>query len=754
MKTSGASAPSFQVKGVGSLFPGQVHQVVATYDGSNLRLYVDGVLNGTSPATGSLDYSGIGPQTGLAIGGALGSTEPIFAGAISDVSIYAAALSATTIEQHYTVGNAEPATPAPLYTPNFQAYPALVAAGKPIAYYPLNDSGATMKERIHKLDGVYGANVRHGGPALTSSGDTSALFAGSAVGANPAPDIGMVPANRAFYSAATITVEAWVRPLDYNRTGAIEPILSYGEESIGSVWSLELTAQSRLSFSVKVNGGAGSYLLVSSVPLLPAQTSQVVASYDGSALRLYVNGALIASMPATGALNYLGVPPQDALAIGGAAGGNLPAFAGAINDVSIYPSALTADVIESHYLTGNLVSILNETPKSSDAFVDTIGVVTHLLNAGTPYVETFATFETLLKASGIRHIGDALVATPAWYPAEIQQLAADGVHATLVTALTQTPQAIATAIPLFANAVESIGGPNEPDDAGNPNWVAQTRAFQQMLWSTVKSNPATAQLTVLGPSLTNGASYPALGDLSAYLDAGAMHDYFDGYNPGTTGWGSLHAPGIYGSISYNLNLLATVSGAKPIIATETGYGDSPTDSGGVDDGTLARYVPRLYLEHFLHGVLRSTIYEFYDAPGTGDFTDFGLVRQNNAPKPSYYAIKSLIGALADPGSAFTTTPLTYVLAGNVNSLHHLLLQKRDGTYELALWLETLSYNPSTKVDIAVPQQAINLKLGNAAAVATISTIGDSGSLQSAALPLNDGAATLMIDDHVTILSFK
>ena len=749
MKTTGGSTPSFEAKGDSQLASGQAYHVVATYDGSNLRLYVDGNLEATTPASGSINYSGIQPQTALAIGGALGSTEPIFAGSISDVAVYGTTLSATTIQQHYSVGQ----IPAPIFTPNYGAYPALVAASKPIAYYKLNDTGTTMTDSINNLNGVYGPNVQHGGSVLTSSGDASSLFPGCPSGANVAAYTGTVPANRAFYTAANITVEAWVRPLSYNQTLMTIPIVSYGEESIGSVWSLQFTNEARLAFSIKVNGGPGSYL-IPAVPLVPGQVYQVVGTYDGATLSLYINGALAASVPASGALNYANVPPNNALTIGGATGGPLPAFSGAMNDVSIYPTALSASVIESHYLVGHLISVLTETPAQSDVFVDTIGVVTHLAYSTGPYAPaTFSTTQALLQASGIRHVGDALATTPAYYPTEINQLAADGIHASLIASSGQTPQTILGALSVFSTAIESIGGLNEPDDMGNPNWVAQTQAFQQMLWSTVTTNPPTATLPVIGPALVSYIDDDELGNLSSLMTYGSMHDYFDGYNPGTTGWGNVHPPGVYGSISYNLNSAAIVSGTKPIIATETGYGDAPTDTGGVDDQTLSRYVPRIFLLHFLDGVPRTTIYELYDEPGGGNFDDFGLVTLSNTPKSSYYALQSLIGALADPGSSFATTPLTYVLAGNVNNLQHLLLQKRTGTCELVLWLETMSYNPTTKTDILVPAQAVTLKLENATASATISTIGNTGALTSSPLPFVNGTATIQVNDQVSIITF-
>lgn len=750
MKTKGGSAPSFEVKGGAAFEAGQPHQVAATYDGSAQRLYLDGVLVGTSAASGTIDYSGLTSATGLAIGGALGSGEPIFDGAISDVSIYASTLLPATIAQHDTAGQTTTTNPQL----NSGAYAALVAASKPTAYYPLRDTGASMTDSSgHQLDGAYGANVRHGGSALTSTGAVSSIFPGSPAGADIASNTGTVPANRAFYIANNVTVEAWVKPVDFNRTTATMPLVSYGRGSIGSVWSLQLNAQARLAFSVKVAGTA-SPIVITGLPLLPSQVYQVVATYDGSSARLYINGALVTTSPVTGALDYTNIPSHDGVTVGGALGGTTPIFNGAMSDVSIYPNPLTADVIEQHYLVGHLVSKLLETPKNSDALVDSIGVVTHLRATGGPYAQPFSITESLLRASGIRHIGDAFSTNPASYVAEINALAADGIHASLITDPTQTAQSIAATIPAFGSAIDAVEGTNEPDKSKDPNWIADTRAFQMMLWSTVKGNPATAQLRVVGPALTSFASDTALGDLSSYMDYGSMHDYFDGYNPGTAGWGNLHVSGIYGSVSYNQNLVSVVSGSKPAVATETGYGNAATDGGGVDNRTLARYVPRLYLEHFLDGVVRSTIYELYDEPGGGNFDDFGLVTLANTPKTSYYALQTLIGTLADPGGTFPTTPLAYTLAGNMNNVHHLLLQKRDGTYELAIWLETASYDPSAKVDITVPPQAVTFQPEIGLGSATMSTIGDTGGLQTTTVPFSGGIATIPVDDRVSILSFK
>jgi hypothetical protein len=74
------------------------HYVVGTYDGSNLRLYVDGVLAG-------------GPTASTSSAGAAGSidiaanaTSGFFAGTLDEIAIYGRALSASEIATHYNVG--------------------------------------------------------------------------------------------------------------------------------------------------------------------------------------------------------------------------------------------------------------------------------------------------------------------------------------------------------------------------------------------------------------------------------------------------------------------------------------------------------------------------------------------------------------------------------------------------------------------------------------------------------------------------
>jgi len=692
-------------------------------------------------------------STALAGCGAGGSSVPTQTDGLSTNNVSSSSSDSDTISAHK-----RRVVKKKLKATVLDPYSALVASDSPLAYYRLNDTGLTLTDSgPNALTGAYGANVAHGGPVLTSTQDPSAILPGSPVGSDIPSNTASVPANALFATATTaVTIEAWVKMPAYNATNNYMPIVSYGRGGIGNVWALQLTPQSSLDFYFKVTGGtATSYeLKPGTARLSPGQIYQVAATFNGTTANLYLNGNLMDSVPATGTLNYASTFPTYGLDIGGEENTTRPIFNGDITDVSIYTTALPAAEIQKHSLVGQIVQPVTETPADSDAFVDSIGVVTHLRSTGTAYYTSWSTFLSLIEASGIRHIGDAFISSPSFYPQELSTLAAAGIHASLITDLSQPAATITSTMPAFQGAIEAIEGPNEPDLSGDPSWVADTQAYQQMLYSTIKSNPSTAGLTVVGPSVTSENADTSLGNLSSYMDEGSIHDYFSGYNPGTTGWGSLDQYGIYGSISWSQNIEAIVSGTKPEISTETGYSNLPSNGGSVDSQTLARYAPRTYLEHYLHGIHRTTMYEFYDEPNTGNFSNFGLVGATNTPKSSYYAIQSLIGLLADPGSVFTTSPCSYVLTGNMSNVQHLLMQKRNGTYELALWVETESYDPVNKVDIAVPAQTVTLQPTTLPSTSSIATIGDSGSVTTGSVSFPNGIATLTIDDHVTIVSFK
>lgn len=98
------------------VWDGKWHHVAGTYDGSTVRLYVDGkqVGNGT-PATLQIDYN-LPSSNDLAIGevGGGGDFHNGFSGAIDELSIYNRALSPPEIQAIYNAGSAgKSAAPGP-----------------------------------------------------------------------------------------------------------------------------------------------------------------------------------------------------------------------------------------------------------------------------------------------------------------------------------------------------------------------------------------------------------------------------------------------------------------------------------------------------------------------------------------------------------------------------------------------------------------------------------------------------------------
>jgi len=147
-----------------------------------------------------------------------------------------------------------------------------------------------------------------------------------------------------------------------------------------------------------------------------------------------------------------------------------------------------------------------------------------------------------------------------------------------------------------------------------------------------------------------------------------------------------------------------------------------------------RWIPRVFLLQFLKGVPRTILYEFCEyLPAEEGDGAYGLVAVPNAtdptilvPKPAYYSLQQLIGLLSDPGNTFTPTSRTYNITTNSSALQHLLMQKRDGSIFLALWVELPIWNPNGGVGgiggynppIAAAEVSFSLLLGTQSYLAT------------------------------------
>ena len=98
---------------------GQWHYVVATYDGTNMALYVDGELTGTATSSSAQPYTGYWRIGGDNLNGwnldpwgsnSQGTTQPAgyyFNGTIADVAVYPTALTAAQVQTHFAAALAQ-----------------------------------------------------------------------------------------------------------------------------------------------------------------------------------------------------------------------------------------------------------------------------------------------------------------------------------------------------------------------------------------------------------------------------------------------------------------------------------------------------------------------------------------------------------------------------------------------------------------------------------------------------------------------
>ncbi len=382
---------------------------------------------------------------------------------------------------------------------------------------------------------------------------------------------------------------------------------------------------------------------------------------------------------------------------------------------------------------------------ASDAFVDAVGVDSHFNYTHTPYVDAWPVLSDALVRSGIRHIRDG--AKPdADYVARLATLGRHGIRHGAGTSIHADAAEIRAHIAAYAPYLEYIEAPNEYDSQRNadPDWAAHLVAFQKFLYATVRADPANADLKVVGPPLAHQALYAELGALDEYEDAGNLHIATCDLNPGTT---DAHK----GNIAYTHALLRASTRQKPLWTTEVGYNDDMSRPCALGDQTIAKYVPRTLAEKWNAGEQRVYFYQYADMPTDKIFGGMGLMRADGSPKPQFTALTTLLRQLADPGAAFVPEPLAYRLGGDTRDVHATLLQKRDGRYELLLWLEVRSWDPVRREAIPVPPQTVTLSLPPEIKAATLFAYTPAWTFAASPLRVERGTAQVRVTDSIGVV---
>jgi serralysin len=399
---------------------------------------------------------------------------------------------------------------------------------------------------------------------------------------------------------------------------------------------------------------------------------------------------------------------------------------------------------------------LTETPKPADLLVDSMGVNVHMTYGDTAY-GNIAAVRTMLQTLGLRHVRDGgkYLSDSAYNQYEFGaygNVSSLGIGFDLIltfeAGMDPNPmtEANLSALRVLAATnsvtIESLEGPNEIDIQGDKNWVFDTRSFMQSVSSASSETTSFPKVPLLGPSLAGASNdWVLLGNLTANENVGNIHPYANTQYP---------------SYNFALNLAneRNVSGSQTIYVTESGWSNAMKATDGspnVTEQVAGRYVGRLFLETLLWNWPRTYVYELVDEQNDPGLTNtqhhFGLFRYDYSAKPAATVIQNMVALMSDKGYSFTPHALSYSLSTPSSAVHHLLFQKHDGSYWLALWQEVSDWNGWNAQGSAItnPDVALTLTLpGIASTIETYEPLNSASPLESVS---NQQTVTLMVPDH-------
>jgi hypothetical protein len=389
---------------------------------------------------------------------------------------------------------------------------------------------------------------------------------------------------------------------------------------------------------------------------------------------------------------------------------------------------------------------------SADDFVDSVGVNVHLHWSGSLYYNNFPLVKSRLAELKVRHVRDGLVDTT-WqgYYDNHNQLGQANIKGVFISSPGQSATLLENYPSRLSSSFEAYEAPNEYNQSGDPVWQTTLLGFLPILYSSAK-NAAGKSFPVYGPSLTQESAYQTLGDVSRFYDYGNMHNYLGGWNPGTLGWG----PDGYGSIIWNLQLLDPYVGGKPIASTENGYWNDRNLADSVPQIVSGKYMPRMLLEHYRNGIVRTYIYELcdYSLPAPANVSSsYGLLNADGSPKPAFTAVQNLLALLADPGSALSPAQLHFTLSNNDSNVHQMVFQKRDGSYYVALWIELPSYYPNAQTAGFTNTQSVTIHVSDPVYLSNVHQWNDDGSVTHTPGVTKGSASTVLVSDKLVILEY-
>jgi hypothetical protein len=235
------------------------------------------------------------------------------------------------------------------HTSTSSPYASAVLADSPATFWRLGGNTCNAADAsAHGNTGIYGGKPKLGAHPLIADSNPSVHFDGKndQITFLDSPSLSPTKA---------ISIEAWVRP------DAV-PTVAGSAWQLVSKWNtalLFLQAGPKPQFVFALYDAKKSDYeprVLSTANVSPRHVYHVVGTYDGSKMRIYVNGSLEATVARSGPLThatYGGV-------IGAKGWGTLPSphFYGSLDEIAIYGHALSSARVKAHYTKGTAPYIL------------------------------------------------------------------------------------------------------------------------------------------------------------------------------------------------------------------------------------------------------------------------------------------------------------------------------------------------------------------------------------------------------------
>jgi hypothetical protein len=374
-----------------------------------------------------------------------------------------------------------------------------------------------------------------------------------------------------------------------------------------------------------------------------------------------------------------------------------------------------------------------EPARAADGFVDAIGLRVNMNYLDTPYANRTQTL-TWMGALGSRHVIDLVDPTRTEIIDTFTRMKSLGMRGTLALDGDEDVPAISRA---YGDVIETFKinrGPTWRD----PLPIAEMRLAAAAVAAAVRALPAPRPM-LIGPDVDD-QDIAALGDLGPFVDYGVFHAPLGPEPPAGI---TLHPE--HPRLDQALADRKALFGSKPFISIGIGY-DTSGSVTGVSEAVQTKYVARLLLENFRRGVVRTYLFGLYDflADSNIGWYRMGLIRLDGTPKPSFTVVQNLIALLKDPDRRRAPGGLPLVIdapgATAAMPVRHLLLQKEDGGFYLALWLGMASgdadVNLPVSVRVGVPLKEVTaFSLRGSGGGTALVPVGDRVSLEVSDMPV-------------------